>query len=74
MIKAKFIRINPKTHHISWDPKATFIKTFGDIEELIKFISNCKYALLIRSTMSSDEIAIFRSKIFAATRKKLNDY
>lgn len=73
MIKAKFCRVNRKTNHISWDPKATFIKTFADIEELTKFVVNCKYAIPVHFTMSSDEMVIFRSKVLALARKKVND-
>ena len=73
MIKALFVRVNPKTDRISWSSKAKFTKTFKDIEELVKFVINCKGAAITRSTLSADENAIFRSKIFAVARKKLND-
>ena len=63
MIKAKFIRIDRKTGKVSHSLNATFVKTFNNIEEYAKFVSDCyNSAALMYDNLSESSINIFVKK------------
>ena len=71
MIKAKFIRINRKSERIAHSLDATFVKTFNNIEEYAKFVSDCyDSAALMYDNLSESSKRVFVKKAFSLVSKR----